>query len=953
MKPVNLSPFMNRLLIVCLTLVTNLSIFGQTSISSIGTPVIQNFNSLANGGTNNPWTNNSTLPGWYVGLVVGSSGSTVTTPTTYTAADGTASGIKLFSVGSTGQSDRALGLIPGGATSAKSYYGWRLKNTTGSTIKTVRVSWYGEQWSHTPASAQDLKLFYSKGTTVTTLTTGTWTTTNSKFVTPKSFNSTTVAIDGNAAANRAEIVAFINIDLPNNNEVMLRWEDLNDLNNQLIALDDVSVVATSDQDVIFDPLDAVVYGAAPFQVTATATSGLPVTFESSNTNVATVTGNTVTIVGAGNVNITATQAGNSYYSPATFSNSLEVKPVAPVIEVATNLTSSRFKANWDASINGLTDQSAITYAVQYSQDPDFTTAETTNESTNNFITVDNLTPNSVYYYKIFAITDGLYSDFSESALVTTGTDYVSTANGTWDQNYWDVLTSPGSVANKVTVLHDVNLPVNTGRGDVVVNTLEIGPGASLNINQKITVAATLIIDVDKNDDAGQVLNNANIVMGSGSQIIVRRTFNNTRWHFVGFPFDVPVANIYLGGTNTNATWGDASNAAIPYKDFYVRRYNGVTRDRDGNLYYSESNFGGYWEDVTPKAFVAKKGYIVTVPGGNDVVIDFVSKASAATGIFSKSGSISVIKSTQNSFSGHRSWNLVTLPFTSSYDLAYATATPYYVYNYGKQLAGIQNYDIVVPGDSYNMQPYTSFFMQTSSGTLNFASAGSKVLVPSLRAYNDYDEVKLKLSNSNLYDITMVRLQEGASEDYVIDYDASKMFSESASMPQLYTKLSNGYPMALNTLPTTINAFDVTTKIGTTGEYTISLDGVDKLKNYSQVILKDNQTGALKDLLVGNYTFDVTQTGTSTRFSIMMTPNVSSGFSSNTDDKVNVIVKDEFFQIAGVENNIDINVYNVSGVKVASYHNVSSGALLPIKYEGLLLFEIVSGNKVMRVKSIVN
>ncbi|NCW27346.1 MAG: hypothetical protein EBV83_03475 [Verrucomicrobia bacterium] len=58
------------------------------------------------------------------------------------------------------------------------------------------------------------------------------------------------------------------------------------------------------------------YGDAPFDLTASATSGLPVTFTSSNTNVATISGNRVTVRGVGQTTITASQAGNATYDPA-------------------------------------------------------------------------------------------------------------------------------------------------------------------------------------------------------------------------------------------------------------------------------------------------------------------------------------------------------------------------------------------------------------------------------------------------------------------------------------------------------------------------------------------------------------------------------------------------------------------------------------------------------------
>ena len=81
------------------------------------------------------------------------------------------------------------------------------------------------------------------------------------------------------------------------------------------------------QTISFGALTAVTYGDASFDLTATATSGLPVSFSSSNTSVATVLGNTVTIVGAGSTDITASQGGNGSYNPAPdVVNSLTVNP---------------------------------------------------------------------------------------------------------------------------------------------------------------------------------------------------------------------------------------------------------------------------------------------------------------------------------------------------------------------------------------------------------------------------------------------------------------------------------------------------------------------------------------------------------------------------------------------------------------------------------------------------
>jgi len=91
-------------------------------------------------------------------------------------------------------------------------------------------------------------------------------------------------------------------------------------NSSYSAAQDVIHTLTVDkasQTINFNDLTPAKFGDAPFNLTATSSSGLLVAYESSNTNVATITGSTVTIVGTGITNITASQAGNSNYNAAS------------------------------------------------------------------------------------------------------------------------------------------------------------------------------------------------------------------------------------------------------------------------------------------------------------------------------------------------------------------------------------------------------------------------------------------------------------------------------------------------------------------------------------------------------------------------------------------------------------------------------------------------------------
>jgi hypothetical protein len=70
------------------------------------------------------------------------------------------------------------------------------------------------------------------------------------------------------------------------------------------------------QTITFVTLSNVSYGSPPFSLTATASSGLPVTFTSNNPLVCAVSASTVTIVSGGICSITASQPGNATYGPA-------------------------------------------------------------------------------------------------------------------------------------------------------------------------------------------------------------------------------------------------------------------------------------------------------------------------------------------------------------------------------------------------------------------------------------------------------------------------------------------------------------------------------------------------------------------------------------------------------------------------------------------------------------
>lgn len=78
------------------------------------------------------------------------------------------------------------------------------------------------------------------------------------------------------------------------------------------------------QTVSFTALHAMTYGDPPITLVASASSGLPVTFTSSNSTVATINGNILSANSTGSADITAMQSGDGTYAPARYIRTLTV-----------------------------------------------------------------------------------------------------------------------------------------------------------------------------------------------------------------------------------------------------------------------------------------------------------------------------------------------------------------------------------------------------------------------------------------------------------------------------------------------------------------------------------------------------------------------------------------------------------------------------------------------------
>lgn len=98
------------------------------------------------------------------------------------------------------------------------------------------------------------------------------------------------------------------------------------------ATDTLVITIMRNQSITFNALSDKKLGDADFPLTATASSGLPVSYSSSDTTIATVTNGSVHLIAGGTVSITASQAGNEIYAAAAAVSQSFTIYVPPVIE---------------------------------------------------------------------------------------------------------------------------------------------------------------------------------------------------------------------------------------------------------------------------------------------------------------------------------------------------------------------------------------------------------------------------------------------------------------------------------------------------------------------------------------------------------------------------------------------------------------------------------------------
>ena len=418
----------------------SLALTNGGSIAAFEVPLTEDFNSLISS-SSATWVNDSTIPGWYT--------ARTGTGTTIVADTGASNAGNLYSYGSAGSTDRALGSLGSGGASAGSFFwGVKLTNNTGSTITSVTVSYAGEQWRNGGGTglAQTVDFQYQATapgviTGINTPATG-WVDYDALDFTSPTFSASASALDGNAVANRVLLSATIPVTLGAGQELWLRWKDIDHPSNDHgLAIDDFSVTA---------------HGAAVVDTPPSVTSTNPA---AGATGVALSSSIAVNF----SESVTATSTAFKLECPAGAPQNVTQNPVAGTTATTITLTpSAPLPAGTTCSLtvskDGITDTDGTPDHMTADKTVTFTTTTDTPPTVTTTLPATGATD--------VAVTSNVVINFSESVNATPGAFSIECPAGSPQ-----TVTASASPAGTFTLTPAAPLPFATGCVVTVLGTL--------------------------------------------------------------------------------------------------------------------------------------------------------------------------------------------------------------------------------------------------------------------------------------------------------------------------------------------------------------------------------------------------------------------------------------------------------------------------------------------------
>ena len=485
---------------------------------------------------------------------------------------------------------------------------------------------------------------------------------------------------------------------------------------------------------------------------------------------------------------------------------------------------------------------------------------------------------------------------------------------------------------EVHVLPDVTLTANAGdfeSKDVVIDRLEIYPGATVNVTKGSQDVGTLKVRT-------LVLRNGWTRVGSKRYDVARlyvptdaslaKNANDNVWYSdwyidydqyypIAVPFPVATSSIFYKNTKSTATAG-----------VRLRYYSGELRATNIQQ-HQEQNWVEYtWGGTMPTNLEPSKGYIMTAKRPTGKAFSIVRMPMTFTNDWTtdgEQGSIEVDEVTThkdqvavtawgdaNTPSYAKGWNIIANPYMALHKgaLSYADASGDAIEYANIPDISFKEYD-QLPILTTKLAPASAFLVQApKTGTVTFGATARVVSAPSYKTestpVSSKQKAYIELSNEEANDMMGLIISDQYTAEYEINADLEKLLGDGTSLKTYmhYSDRDMAY-LAINKVLAQ-EWIPVSVRLPQTGEYTFSLHEASVAGELEGVYLIDYTSNEVTNLIENSYTF-VAESGTiSNRFAInatvgeRQTPTdidvVNGGGDLNSDRPIKFLYRDKVY-----------------------------------------------------------
>ena len=683
----------------------------------------------------------------------------------------------------------------------------------------------------------------------------------------------------------------------------------------------------------FNSISNKTYGDATFEVSATGGgSGNSIIFSSSNSNVATVAGTTVTIVGAGDCTIYANQAGNATYAAAAqLGQSFTVNKASQTITFGALPTGKTIgEADFaPGATSGTSGVNAISYT-------------TSNSAVATISGIGEI-------HIVGAGTCTIYANQASSTNYNAATQ--ASQSLTIAARPVLIMGSNATEANLTNDVADISVPAGadlTIGADRSVHNITIERGGKVTLNDGYSLTVN---NINLNSDA------------SGTGTFVDK--NATIAH-----------GLTVNGTTTVQQYVTSTAKGVTGRNWYISSpvsaalSSTITTATTNDLVsYTEST--GQWTNAGTTMDVMK-GYIAVSPAQNTTLV--FNGGTLNTGAQSVSN-LSYTGATKKGF------NLIGNPYPSYLDWDGATLsnvlksvwyrskrTGVYLFQTYNTDGGVET---ATNGATNLIPPMQAFWVRATSATNSVSFDNS------MRSHQDQtvatNRLKSPSKSNTVQQVLRLAVSNGVNSDETVvysnsnalngidSYDSPKMTNNNAAIPELYT-LVDGEQMVINGLNTI--PYDTELPLGfTTGQtnsFTIKASLISNFDAGTQIMLKDYQDSnnpvitELSDGSSYSFTSDATNNNTS-RFTLMFkAPSTTTGMNPESNSNLWISSHNGQVVLNGAANGATLEVFNTLGQKVISKNITESTVQLKNNLAaGAYLVKVSNAGKTITRKIIID